>query len=90
MSERKYNPKSLENLKLGSKARYTGKERHNYTIMPATHEWLASGGNASLRLDEVVGKILRGELVGVERVRKLEAEVTSLKKMLGMSSGEYK
>lgn len=81
MSERKYNPKSLENLKLGGKSRYVGKERHAYSILPATHEWLASGGNASQRLDELVGKVLRNELVSIERLRRLEEEITRLKQI---------
>lgn len=74
-----YNPKSLENLKLGAQARYSGKERHAYTVKPETHQWLSSGGNASLRLDELVGKILTGELVNVSVVKKLEAEIAELK-----------
>lgn len=86
MSDRKYNPKSLENLKLGGASRRSGKERHAYSILPTTHSWLASGGNASQRLDEVVGKILAGELVGVAMLRKLEAEIADLKKQLADKS----
>jgi len=34
------------------------------TILPETKEWLARGGNLSGRLDELVAKVLKGELVG--------------------------
>lgn len=60
--ERKISERSLENLKLGAEARRQGKERHNYTILPETHEWLGKGGNASQRLDELVKAAKSGEL----------------------------
>jgi vacuolar-type H+-ATPase subunit H len=48
------NPNSLENLKLGAEARSQGKVRRNYTVLPETHEWLKSQGNASEMVDRLV------------------------------------
>jgi len=73
------NPNSLANLKLGAASRKSEKERHCYTVKPETHQWLANYGNASGRLDELVGKILAGELTSINTVRTLEAEVDRLK-----------
>ena len=75
-------PNSLENLKLGPQSRATSHVRKHYTIKPEHHAWLASGGNASLRLNEVLEKILNGELIGVQHLRKAEAEIERLKKLL--------
>ena len=55
--------KSLENLKLGPQSRNQGKVRRNFTLLPKTISWLERGGNASGRIDEMVGKILSGTLV---------------------------
>jgi len=63
MTERKISQASLENLKLGAVARKKGKVRCTVTILPATKEWLGSSGNISERIDEVVRRILAGELV---------------------------
>ena len=63
MKERKISPASLENLKLGAAARYRGKVRITITVLPQTKEWLAQGGNISERVDEVVRRIVAGELV---------------------------
>lgn len=52
-----------ENLKLGPQVRDKGKKRCNVTILPQTYEWLHKGGNASGRIDELVGKVLSGALV---------------------------
>lgn len=60
--ERKISEHSLENLKLGAQARYQGKERHNFTVLPETLEWLKKGGNASRRIDELVAAAKSGEL----------------------------
>lgn len=80
MKPRKYdNPNSLANLKLGATSRHSGKQRHCYTVKPETHNWLASSGNASMRLDEMVGKILAGELVAINKVQALQTEVERLK-----------
>lgn len=54
---------SLDNLKLGAVARNKGKVRVIVTILPETKEWLAKGGNVSERIDEVVRRIIAGELV---------------------------
>lgn len=75
------NPKSLENLKKGAESRRQDKVRCNVTIKPATKKWLAKGGNISGRIDEVVRRVLEGELVGVKKVRELEVEIEKLKKL---------
>lgn len=62
MTEREVSPASLENLKLGA-ARCKGKVRVTVTILPQTKEWLARGGNVSERIDELVRRIIAGELV---------------------------
>ncbi len=86
-------PSSLENLSKGPEARRGEyKEKHLYNILPRTHEWLAQKGNASGRLDEVVGRILEGELVEASlsieelsaiqvRIKELEAEVRRLSEL---------
>jgi hypothetical protein len=76
------NPNSLANLKLGAASRHSGKQRHCYTIKPETHEWLAKSGNASMRLDEMVGKILAGELVTIQKLERAEAEIKRLKEII--------
>ncbi len=78
MVSREMNPKSLENLKMGAVARNQGKIRCQVTILPETKEWLARGGNLSGRIDEMVKKILKGELVGIRKVEELEQEVVRL------------
>lgn len=66
--------RSLENLKLGAQARYQGKERHNYTILPETHEWLEKSGNASSRIDELVAAAKNGELKSNYTHERIQAE----------------
>lgn len=63
MTERKISQASLENLKLGAVARRKGKVRVTVTILPQTKEWLARGGNVSERIDELVRRVISGELV---------------------------
>ena len=63
MPERKLNPASLENLKKGAIARQKNKVRCCITILPETKAWLGKGGNVSARIDELVKKILSGELI---------------------------
>jgi hypothetical protein len=75
---RKMNPKSLENLKMGAIARNQGKVRCQVTIRPETKEWLARGGNLSGRIDELVAKVLKGELVGVCKLEQMQQEVKRL------------
>lgn len=79
---KKVNPKSLENLKLGADSRRQGKIRCTVTILPQTKEWLSSGGNLSGRIDEVVARILAGQLVGIKKVEKLETEIRRLKALI--------
>jgi hypothetical protein len=78
MVSRKMSPKSLENLKMGAVARNQGKIRCQVTILPETKEWLSRGGNMSGRIDEMVRKILKGELVGNRKVEELEGEIKRL------------
>lgn len=72
--ERRINERSLENLKLGAVARRQGKERHNYTILPETHQWLEHSGNASRRLDELVASAKRGEIKSGYTHERIQAE----------------
>lgn len=51
---RQISERSLENLKLGSKSRYQGKQRHNFTVLPETVQWLKGTGNASDAIDVLV------------------------------------
>lgn len=60
--KRKVSERSLENLKLGSQARYQGKARHNFTILPETVEWLKGTGNASDAIDALVEAARNGGL----------------------------
>ncbi len=78
MVGKKVNPKSLENLKMGSVARNQGKVRCQITILPQTKEWLAHGGNLSGRIDELVAKVLKGELVGARKLEELQREIARL------------
>ena len=54
---------SLENLRMGAVARRQGKKRVNVTLLPETLRWLDKGGNRSEMIDEIVRRILKGELV---------------------------
>jgi hypothetical protein len=66
MIERKISPASLENLKLGAIARRKGKVRVTLTLLPTTIKWLKkhdANGNMSECVDEVVRRIVAGELV---------------------------
>jgi hypothetical protein len=60
--ERRINERSLENLKLGAQARYQGKARHNFTVLPETVEWLKATGNASDTIDALVAAARDGGL----------------------------
>lgn len=78
MVRRKVNPKSLENLKMGAVTRNQGKIRCQVTILPETKEWLARGGNLSGRIDELVTKVLKGELVGFRKLEDMQREIERL------------
>ncbi len=78
MVGRKMNPNSLENLKIGAVSRNQGKVRCQVTISPQTKEWLARGGNLSGRIDELVAKVLKGELVGARKLEELQREIARL------------
>lgn len=60
--ERKINPRSLENLKLGAQARNQDKQRTNLTLLPETVRWLKGWGNASDKVDEMVAEARRHPL----------------------------
>jgi hypothetical protein len=47
-----FNPKSLENLK--PEKRSQDKQRRNFTLLPATVEWLGKQPNASAAIDRLV------------------------------------
>lgn len=55
-------PRSLENLKLGARARSQGKVRFNCTLLPETIEWLQACGNASHVIDELVKAARQGKV----------------------------
>lgn len=69
---RKVSAKSLENLKLGSQSRYEGKERHNYTILPETAQWLKETGNASHSLDILVSLAKQNKLPSYDTHHRIE------------------
>lgn len=63
MPQRGKHENSLANLKMGSTSRSQGKRRVTVTLLPETIAWLDASGNRSERIDLMVRKILRGELV---------------------------
>ncbi len=63
MTERGKHENSLENLKMGAIARRQGKKRVNVTLLPQTLQWLDRSGNRSEMIDEIVRRILKGDLV---------------------------
>jgi hypothetical protein len=72
-------PTSLKNLKMGAIARNQGKVSFNLTVLPETKKWLKSSGNASERVDLLVSKILKGELIGKTHLDRANAEIAALK-----------
>ena len=67
---------------MGSVARNQGKVRCTVTILPETKKWLARGGNLSGRIDELVGKYLKGDLVGIRALREIEERCQELEARL--------
>lgn len=63
MTGRGKHENSLANLKMGSTSRSQGKRRITVTLSPETIAWLDASGNRSDRIDLIVRKILRGDLV---------------------------
>jgi outer membrane protein TolC len=63
-------------LKLGSKFRDKGKQRHNFTVLPETVQWLKDTGNASDAIDKLVEAARKGELLSntdyQQKIRDLE------------------
>jgi hypothetical protein len=93
MKTRAMNPASLENLKLGAVTRNKGKIKCSITILPETKAWLERNGNVSGRIDEMVGKILSGDLVGrrsldeaLNKIEVLTAKLKALKTGVGHDS----
>ena len=60
-----FNPRSLENLK--PEKRSQDKQRRNFTLLPATVQWLAEQPNASAAIDRLVDSLLdeSGEAAGL-------------------------
>jgi hypothetical protein len=48
---------------MGAIARRQGKKRVNVTLLPQTLQWLDRSGNRSEMIDEIVRRILKGDLV---------------------------
>lgn len=48
---------------MGAIARNQGKRRVNVTLLPTTLKWLDRSGNRSEMIDEIVRKILKGDLI---------------------------
>ena len=82
MKPRKTNPASLENLKLGAIYRNKGKIKCSITILPETKAWLTRGGNVSGRIDEMVDRIVLGDLVPRGRLDEAKKQIESLKAKL--------
>lgn len=82
MAARKMNPRSLENLKLGSIACTRGKVRSQITILPETKAWLARGGNISGMIDEMVANRLKNETASATDIEDLQREVQQLREEL--------
>ncbi len=81
ITPRKISEKSLENLKLGSKSRYEGKERHNYTILPETAQWLKETGNASHTLDILVSLAKQNKLPSYNTHHRIEQPTVSTSRL---------
>lgn len=54
--------RSLENLKLGAESRRQDKQRHNFTLLPETVEWLKQSSNASDLIDRLVKSARAGHI----------------------------
>jgi hypothetical protein len=63
VTQRGKHKNSLENLKMGAIARKQGKKRVNVTLLPQTLQWLDKSGNRSEMIDEIVRRILKGDLI---------------------------
>lgn len=60
--KRQVSQRSLENLKLGAEARRQDKQRHNFTLLPETIEWLKQSSNASGLIDRLVKSAKAGHI----------------------------
>ncbi len=76
---RQVSERSLENLKLGSKFRDKGKQRHNFTVLPETVQWLKNTGNASDAIDKLVEAARNSDLLSnteyQQKVKDLERDL---------------
>ncbi len=63
---------------MGAIARNENKVRSQVTIRPQTKKWLALGDNISGRIDELVAKILKSELVGVSKLKEFQRQMYRL------------
>lgn len=68
---RAMNPRSLANL--DPQARNKGKQRFNTTLRPETIAWLQAGGNASERIEKLVGDAQAATAEEEEVKRSLES-----------------
>lgn len=62
LTERGKHPNSLKNLELGPVTTRSGKIKRSYTILPEYHEWLAEGGNASGKLNDLLEQQIKYEV----------------------------
>lgn len=83
--ERRINPRSLENLKLGPAACDRNKQRTNLTLLPETVQWLKGRGNASALVDDLVAAAKNGKLKpsdSSDEVLTLRQEISELRSQL--------
>ena len=62
ITQRGMHPNSRKNLQLGPEVTRTGKVKRSYTILPEYHEWLAEGGNASGKLNDLLKVQIENEV----------------------------
>lgn len=74
--------RSLANLALGRKKRGAGKVRMCFTVKPETRSFLAYGGSASQRLDELVSKVQNGELINSQHLLNAMMTIENLRTQL--------
>jgi hypothetical protein len=82
MGVRRMSRASLENLKLGAKSRKQGKVRVTVTILPETKAWLEKNGNLSGRIDEMVTRYLKKDLVFREEYNEMLDQLKLLKELV--------
>ena len=84
--KRQVSQRSLDNLKLGASARYKGKLRINFSLLPETAEWLRQQDNASETIDRLVANAkssFEKEAIQAE-VERLRAQLNQLSQELAI------